>query len=198
MPPLVPNATPDPARLVERCLAGDDAAQAEFINTYDALLTRAIARRLNSYHPRGAFSGEAEDIRHDIYLKLFANRCRVLEGLRHALSLDAWLVTIAHNQTVSYMRKRLALGQADEDRVAEAAAPYGAEPDHAAIDRETADRVRAALDRLDPKDRLVLQLYYLYNQRYADIAETLGMNINTVASRIMRAKDKLRALLSQR
>jgi len=189
------NNLRDTAGLVARCLAGDDTARAEFINTYDALLQRAIARRLDRYRPRGAFATEAEDIRHDVYLKLFANNYRALEGLRNAHSLDAWLVSVAQNQTVSYMRKRLALGQAQEDLVGEAPAPYAHAPDSSAIDRETSENLCAALDQLEAKDRLVLQLYYLYNQRYADIAETLGMNINTVASRLMRAKEKLRGLL---
>ncbi len=189
-------AVPDPSSLVARCLAGDDAARAEFINTYDALLARAVARRLSRYQPRGAFASEADDIRHDIYLKLFANRCRVLESLRNARSLDAWLITVAHNQTVSYMRKRLVLEQAEDENVGEAQAVYGYTPEHSAGDRESSECVRAALEQLEAKDRLVLQLYYLYNQRYADIAETLGMNINTVASRLMRAKEKLREILT--
>lgn len=190
-------ATEDPAGLVARCLSGDDAARAEFINTYDQLLQRAVQRRLSRYNPRGAFTSEAEDIRHEVYLKLFAQRCRVLEGLRNAHSLDAWLVAVAQNHTVSYMRKRLALEQAPEEGVAETAAPYSSAPDQVAIDGETRARVHAALHRLEDKDRLVLQLYYLYNQKYAEIAETLGMNINTVASRLMRAKEKLRGYLQE-
>jgi len=188
---------PDSADLIVRCLAGDDAARAEFINTYDGILQRAVARRLNRYRPQGAFASEAEDIRHDVYLKLFANGCRALEGLRSARSIDAWLITVAQNQTVSYMRKRLRLEQAEENLVAETPDNYGATPDESASDQEAAVRLRMALDQLDPKDRIVLQLYYLYNQKYANIAEILGMNINTVASRLMRAKDKLRLIIEE-
>lgn len=191
------TASSDPADLVARCLSGDDAARAEFINVYDGVLQRAVGRRLDRYHPRGAFASEAEDIRHEIYAKLFTNQCRALSGLRNAGSLDAWLVTVAQNQTVSYMRKRLALGQAEEARAADAPAPYAQGPDHEAIRNEAQERVRAALDRLEAKDRLVLQMYYVYTLKYAEIAETLGMNINTVASRLMRAKEKLREYLSE-
>ncbi len=187
----------DPAPLVLRCLSGDDAARAEFINCYDGLLRRAVARRLDRYQPRGAFASEAEDICHEVYAKLFNDRCRALSSVRDARSLDAWLVTVAQNQTVSYMRKRLVLGQAEELRVMEAPAPYGHGPDDHAIRNEARDRVRAALDRLDAKDRLMLQLFYLHTQKYAEIAETLGMNINTVASRLMRAKERLREFLAE-
>lgn len=190
-------ALPDSSVLVARCLSGDDAARAEFINTYDVVLQRAVQRRLNRYSPRGAFNSEAEDIRHDIYLKLFAQRCRALESVRNAHSIEPWLVAVAQNHTVSYMRKRLTLDQASDSAVAETEADYSHAPDHTAMQRETRERLHKALDRLDDKDRLVLQLYYLYNQKYADIAETLGMNINTVASRLMRAKEKLRELLAE-
>ncbi len=193
----MPSAIHNPTGLVARCISGDDAARAEFINTYDPLLQRAVQRRLNRYNPRGAFTGEAEDIRHEIYLKLFAQRCKALEGVRNTHSLDAWLVAVAQNHTVSYMRKRLVLDQASEEGMAEAEAPHSEVPDQTAIQNETKARVHAALRRLDDKDRLVLQLYYLYNQKYAEIAEALGMNINTVASRLMRAKEKLRELLQE-
>lgn len=193
----MPSALHDTTGLVARCLSGDDAARAEFINTYDPLLQRAVQRRLNRYNPRGAFTSEADDIRHEIYLKLFAQRCKALEGVRNTHSLDAWLVVVAQNHTVSYMRKRLVLDQASEHGMAEATVPCHEVPDQTAIQNETKARVHAALRRLDDKDRLVLQLYYLYNQKYAEIAEALGMNINTVASRLMRAKEKLRELLQE-
>jgi len=188
----VSSAIHNPNGLIARCISGDDAARAEFINTYDMLLQRAVQRRLSRYNPRGAFASEADDIRHEVYLKLFAQRCKALESVRDARSLDAWLVTVAQNHTASYMRKRLALEQAQDERVGEAEADYRYAPDHTAIQGEVRDRIHAALGRLDDKDRLVLQLYYLYNQKYAEIAEALGMNINTVASRLMRAKEKLR------
>lgn len=191
----MPSAIHDPADLVARCLAGDDAARAEFINTYDELLQRAVLRKLNRYNPRGAFSSEAEDIRHEVYLKLFDRRCKALESVRNVRSLEPWLVVVAQNHTASYMRKRLVLEQAPEESVIETVAPYTNAPDQSAIQHESMLRIRAALEKLDDKDRLVLQLYYLYNQKYSEIAEALGMNINTVASRLMRAKEKLRGLL---
>lgn len=193
----MPSTVPDPSGLVARCLSGDDAARAEFINVYDPVLQRAVHRRLNRYNPRGAFTSEAEDIRQEVYIKLFAQRCKALESVRNAHSLESWLVAVAQNHTVSYMRKRLVLDQAPETGVAEAPAPYDRNPDHTAIQQEAKARVQAAIDQLDPKDRLVLQLYYLYNQKYSEIAASLGMNINTVASRLMRAKEKLRELLGE-
>ena len=63
-------------------------------------------------------------------------------------------------------------------------------PERAAIDVERRDQVEACLQELAPKDRLVLELYFTQGLRYAAIAELLHLNINTVASRLSRAKQK--------
>ena len=53
------------------------------------------------------------------------------------------------------------------------------------------------LAALSGPDCLVLDLYYLHQLKYAEIADVLGHNINTVSARIRRAKTKLRALLEE-
>jgi RNA polymerase sigma-70 factor (ECF subfamily) len=42
---------------------------------------------------------------------------------------------------------------------------------------------------------LVLTLYYFDDMKYADIADTLGMPLNTVKSHIRRGKERLAMLL---
>jgi RNA polymerase sigma-70 factor (ECF subfamily) len=54
-----------------------------------------------------------------------------------------------------------------------------------------------ALDQLEENYRAPLVLFYLRELSYRDIAETLGIPIGTVMSRLSRAKDALKKLLLQ-
>jgi RNA polymerase sigma-70 factor (ECF subfamily) len=183
--------------LVCRCIAGDDAARAEFISIYDPLIRRAISRRIQRTAAARANAAHIEDIAHEVYVRLFADQCRALQSVRHADRIDAWLVTVAHNHVVGYLRKNHRAGASLDVRLDEMPAPLEHAPDNRAIANELVQRLSSCLARLEPKDRLVLQLFYVSRLRYVDISRTLNMNINTVASRISRAKERLREFMQE-
>ena len=77
-------------------------------------------------------------------------------------------------------------------------------PDHAAIcapspnesdPAEAAAQVQAALEKLPPRDRLVLTLMYLEDLSIAEIAERTGWSRIMVKVQAFRARRKLRRLL---
>ena len=56
-------------------------------------------------------------------------------------------------------------------------------------------RFRRALAQLDDHYRMVLTLYYFDDMKYTDIAEVLGIPLNTVKSHIRRGKERLAAIM---
>ena len=61
-----------------------------------------------------------------------------------------------------------------------------------AVERaEEAQAVRAAVARLPDAQRLALTLHYFEDLRYEDIADVMGVPINTVKSHIRRGKERL-------
>ncbi len=183
------------ASLLARLRQGDDAAKAEFIAAYDELVRRSVERKLHAATGNRETSGDAEDICHDVYVRLFKNNCEALGKIREPASINAWLMTVSQNHVYSYLRKRQVRHTARESMAREQDEPYEAGPEKRALASEELAMLRERIARLEPKDRLILQLYYVHDLKYAEIAETLSLNINTVASRLMRAKARLRERL---
>lgn len=180
------------ASLLARLRQGDDVAKAEFIVAYDDLVRRSVARKLHAATGNRETSSDVEDICHDVYVRLFKNDCEVFGNIREPGSINAWLMTVSQNHVYSYLRKRQVRHSARESMAREQDEPYEEGPEKRAQDREQLAVLRERIERLEPKDRLILKLYYVHDLKYAEIAETLSLNINTVASRLKRAKAKLR------
>ncbi len=108
---------------------------------------------------------------------------------RRGTDLRAWLFTVMHNVYVNQLRAARPVAQLDEEM-----------PELAQAARETDTLVLrdldAAIRRLPPEQREVLLLVALEEMSYDEAAGTLGIPIGTVMSRLARAREKLRAMLS--
>lgn len=82
--------------------------------------------------------------------------------------------------------------------------PLGAELDVPAQDLPEGedphqlDALRGALRQLPPRDRLILKMFHLDGASYREIAPFLGIAFNAVSPALIRARDKLRALLERK
>jgi RNA polymerase sigma-70 factor (ECF subfamily) len=120
-------------------------------------------------------------------------------GLRAYSSFDegtnarAWLCAILYNVFVDRLRKRKseATSLLEDDVAAEE--PL-APPRWTAI---TPEQLRDAVARLDPEFRVVCELRLVERLPYAEIAVRLRLPRNTVATRLLRGRDKLKLMLEQ-
>ena len=108
---------------------------------------------------------------------------------RRGTDLRAWLFTVMHNVYVNQLRAARPTAPLDED-LPELAQP--ARESDGLVLRDLA----AAIGRLPPEQREVLLLVALEDMSYEEAAGTLGIPIGTVMSRLARARDKLRSMLS--
>ena len=112
---------------------------------------------------------DAEDILQDVFIKTYYN----LNEFDSELKFSSWIYRIAHNQTISEIRKKavrptVSLEKEDIDRF-EDAFDMVKEIDNT-IDREKIDE---ALRMLDEKYREVLILRFLDEKDYIEIADIL-------------------------
>jgi len=135
---------------------------------------------------------DAEEIAQNVFVTVY----RKLAGFRFEASLKTWLYRITVNLALNHVKKVSRARNVTvsyDDALAhpetglEAAAASVQEP----ADR---DRVERILEVLNPDQRACIVLRSIEGMSYQEIAQALNININTVRSRIKRARTTLSAL----
>lgn len=183
------------AALIAACIAGDPAAKAQFYDTYKVLVQRAVRRKLHRHYAYQGVAEDADDICHEIFERAFSDNCQLMTRIRRPASINAWLMTVAGNHVVTHMRKHNLRRDASVAAMRERPPEPAASPEESAIDEETRLALQAKVAELPKLDRVIVELYFIQDLKYAEIAEALSLNINTVSARLRRAKAKLRKLL---
>ena len=177
----------DDRQLVEAAVR-DGQAYASIVLRYEAALGRYVRRLL------GGHSQSAEDVLQDVFIKAYVN----LNDYDRLRPFGPWIYRIAHNEAISFLRKRSAEPQtiAGEDAVLILERVADAEdPDTAWQRSRTEGEVRKALSELHQRYRDVLVLRYLEDKSYDEIADILEMPPGTVATLINRGLKQLKAPL---
>jgi RNA polymerase sigma factor (sigma-70 family) len=171
------------AALVARARAGDRDA-------FGVLVTRHQRAALRTAFAIGGSESEAEDVTQEAFVKAFRSLRRFEDGR----PLRPWLMQIVANEARNRRRSR-----SRRERLAVRAASVGGRPSGSAEDlalgEVTAGEVRAALARLDDRDRTVIALRYFAGLSEAETAGALEVPPGTVKSRLSRALDRLSAEL---
>ncbi len=108
---------------------------------------------------------------------------------RRGTDLRAWLFTVMHNVYVNQLRAARPTAPLADEMPELSQAPQE-------IDALALRDIDAAIRRLPPDQRQVLLLVALEEMSYGEAAGVLGVPIGTVMSRLARAREKLRSMLS--
>ncbi len=168
-------------QVIEACRQGDREA---FRQVFDAYRDRVFSLAL---HLAGS-EAAAKDVTQQVFLTLFT-RAREFRG---DAQLTTWLYRLAINASIDERRRQRRL-------VPVVVAPVAVErtvPEDALRRRELAGYVRAALERLSPKLRVVVVLKHLEGLSYDEMAQVLGCSPGTVASRLNRGHKALARALA--
>ena len=170
-----------PEKLVVRCQQGDRDAFAPLYEQFKGSIHTL------AYHMLGN-RADADEATQETFLAAW----RSIGSFRFDAEFGTWLYRLAVNVCLERVRRegrRRALRDQGAEMIRVATTAARAEAGEAGAD------VRTALARLDPTYRACVILRDLQGLSYQDIAETLGVPIGTVRSRIARGRDGLRAAL---
>lgn len=132
----------------------------------------------------------AEDIVQETIIKAWQN----LDAWRGDGSLRGWVLSIAHNTAVSYLR-RMRDTSTDPDRLPDG--PSGVDVERHSDARDDLDRVRRALAELDDLSRTIVVMRDLEGLAYQDIADALDVPLATVKTRLLRARRTLQRVVEE-
>jgi RNA polymerase sigma factor (sigma-70 family) len=165
------------AQLVSRCREGDPAAWNEFVERFSRYVYAICIRGFRLTQQ------DAEDVFQEVFARL--------PELRSDDAVRPWLAQLT---------RRLCI---DKLRLLSRDTPSDVEPDEREVDDvlatlEDAMTVRAALDAVGDPCREILDRFFCRDESYRTIGDALEIPSGTIASRISRCLDKVRAELDGR
>lgn len=134
------------------------------------------------------------DLLQDIFIKTYKN----LNGYDQTLQFSSWIYRIAHNEAVSHFRKRSVRPEGNSVLEGDDVVSLIASGDDLMKELTANDDGRVlgeALKHLDEKYHDIIVLRYFEGKEYEEIADILLLPIGSVATRLFRAKAKLKELL---
>lgn len=136
---------------------------------------------------------DIEEISADVFIKIWTNAEKIsLKGE----TLKPYIAKMARNMTINKIRK-IDNGEIlplDEDIISTS----DATPAERVISLQNTQIINESINGLDEPDREIFIRRYFYLEKIAAIAGKLGINENTVATKLARSKKRLKGLLFER
>ncbi len=178
------------ARLMQKTARGDFQA---FSMLYAMTSPQLYGVMLNITN----YAQACEDLLQEVYLTVWR---RADHYQPQKASVITWLVTIARNRTLDWLRSQgagLEKMMADESPEALDLAAGNTNPEQMADSASRETYLAACLDKLSPQQRQAIMLAYLEGHSHAELAERLSSALGTVKSWIRRGLEKLKLCLQR-
>ncbi|QHV98334.1 RNA polymerase sigma factor [Spirosoma endbachense] len=130
---------------------------------------------------------QAEDLTHDIFLKLVIK----LGGFKEQAKFSTWLYSITYNHCTDHMRSPQRRTEVYMDEGWERL-DLGADDGLAELAEMEAQKLKLALEQLDPTEQSLLLMKYQDNISIRELADLNGITESAVKMRLKRSRDKLR------
>ena len=129
----------------------------------------------------------AQDIAHDIFLKLYVSIGK-FEGRS---KFSTWLYSLTYNHCVNYINRdkdaKMMRNAIDADDLLN----LQSTEDELQIQALEVEKLKAALEQIDPEDKMILLLKYQDDASIKDLEKIYEIGTSAVKMRLSRAKSKL-------
>jgi RNA polymerase sigma-70 factor, ECF subfamily len=178
----------DEADLARRLKERDPQAMSDLYDRYGRVAYSLIFRIVRN-------GAAAEDLVQETFLRVW-NRVQSFDQEKGALG--PWVLTVARNRAIDYLRSidgRMAAGALELDRVENPALFCDFTDNALSIDR--ARRLKGAFEKLNPNQRMVIELAYYEGLSQTEMAEQMKQPLGTVKTWVRTALKILRDELTE-
>lgn len=179
---------PPEADLVARARQGDRQAFRKLVEANEDGITATVTAMLGP-------TGEVDDVVQDVFIKFY----ETLDQFRGEAAVSTYLKRIAINRSLDALRRRKrsrARFWSRDDETTTLPEPSDEATNDAYVHRERERMVHEAIQALPPTHRAVVVLRLIEGYSTEETAQMLNIAYGTVLSRLSRAHDKLKTLLT--
>ena len=175
----------DDVQLIRRTLLGDDNAFSTLVRKYEKSVHSLVWRKIGDFH-------FAEEITQDTFLHAY----KKLATLRNPNQFAGWLYVIANRLCINWIQRKQtdiqSLENIDTQEIEKSIYRSYISEQRATEDAERRyEVVKKLLAKLPESQRTVVTLYYLGEMTTKEIGNFLGVSVNTIKSRLRRARQRL-------
>ena len=163
------------AQLVKLAAEGDHCAFEYLFMRYNDAIKHLFEQRLGN-------SDTANDLIQETFIKVYLH----LNDYSENYTFGQWVYTIARNTLVDYVRRRADDVSIDNKFIAPIATTPS--PEESVIINQRTAHFEASLAELSEDYRRIIEMRFLEEYSYEEIAEKLGRPLNTIKTQIRRAK----------
>jgi RNA polymerase sigma-70 factor (ECF subfamily) len=182
-PEAAASSAAEDLALLTRVAAGDRDAFRRLYSQYHRRLHRFLMR-LTRERPI------AEEVINDTMMVVWQHA----RDFRGASRVSTWILGIAYRRALKTL-ERSRNASAQDVIVASANAPDGVLLDALSHGEEMQDWIDAALEKLSPEHRMVIELAYFLGLSCEEIADIVNCPVGTVKTRMFYGRERLRQLL---
>lgn len=167
--------------LIKGCKTRDRRAQKELYDQYAPILLGICRRYVKQIE-------DAEDVLLESFYKIFSN----IDQFEGKGSFEGWMKRISVNESLMFLRRKHNFNLSIDGGYFDIA------EDQAGIEEQLYEQdILDILDTLPTGYRTIFNLYVIDGLKHREIADELGISINTSKSQLIQAKRKLATLLKK-
>ncbi len=187
-----PDNLSEDTLLAFKAADGDNDAFEQLVRKYERLVSTCVYGVVNN-------TEDTLDVSQEVFLKVYRN----LSSFKGDSEFSTWLYRVAKNCALDFVRKRKPASSSidtsgeDNEGFDIPDTSDGANPEKSALKKESSEILHKAIDSLSDEHREIIILRDINDYSYEQIANILKLEAGTVKSRLFRAREALKKILTK-